>query len=697
MNTKNITPLLLTASALSLINLSAMASGEESEETIEEYVIWGTKVQSTSYLNNEQIEVKQADHISDLLRPIPGVDVGGAHSLNQRITIRSMDDKDLKITIDGANQNTYMYHHMGNLQIHADILESADVEVGTNSVINGGLGGSVRFETKSAEDLLQDGQDFGGRLRTSYGDNSGASHSATAYGQLSDTFDFLAYYNAVDRKNYEVGGGVIKDANGDQIAGTDGTVRGLEGDLSDALIKFGWDVSPDQRLKFGYESYEDEGDYSYRPDMGLATDLAITESLQVPLLWPTEFTRETYTLNYDLNWGDNSLLKATVFANDSTLKRDESGYAQNPAYESWAAIVEGNAENKGINLLAETDIGASNQLTYGLDVVEYNTEYTANYITGGIDNSSEKATNTALYIQDKILVSEQFSIIPGLRYDSFDIETTVINDTFDNISGALAFEFYATNDLLFKLSATELFKGPEIGETFTGAGLFDTPNPGIEAETGLNTELSFAYQTNTSRDSSFSIGATIFNTKIDDYIYDYAENPSGGYWKDNIGDMTIDGYETYIGFDNGPWKLFASYSSADSELDAFADYSSLENARLDRKQGDTLSANLGYDITSANLSFNWEVMTVKDLPAGLDLDGASLDNSKDGFTVHNIAAYWQPTENLGVIVGIDNVFDEFYASQSSRTGVSFHPRFGELYLQDFEPGRNIKATLSYNF
>ena len=28
----------------------------------------------------------QADHISDLLRDLPGVDVGGAHSLNQRIT-----------------------------------------------------------------------------------------------------------------------------------------------------------------------------------------------------------------------------------------------------------------------------------------------------------------------------------------------------------------------------------------------------------------------------------------------------------------------------------------------------------------------------------------------------------------------------------------------------------------------------------
>jgi len=48
-------------------------------------------------------------------------------------------------------------------------------------------------------------------------------------------------------------------------------------------------------------------------------------------------------------------------------------------------------------------------------------------------------------------------------------------------------------------------------------------------------------------------------------------------------------------------------------------------------------------------------------------------------------------------LGVDNLFDEYYASQSSRTGVSFHPVFGELYLTDYEPGRNVKATIAYQF
>ncbi|MGB1299485.1 MAG: TonB-dependent receptor plug domain-containing protein, partial [Psychrobium sp.] len=282
------------AVAASLLTPQAFAQEKTKDKDIEVISVWSTQVKASSmYLKGQDIADKQADHISDLLRVIPGVDVGGAHSLNQRITIRSMGDKDLNISIDGAKQNTYMYHHMGNLQIHADILKSVDIDIGTNSVINGGLGGAVRFETKQARELLKQGQTTGGRVQFSSGNNSGSNYSATGYGLLSDSVDFLAYYNKVDRDNYDVGGGKIKDKNGNVIAGTDGTVRGLEGELSDVLIKFGWELDANQRLQLSYETYSDEGDYSYRPDMGLATDLAITNALKVPLLWPTEFTRDT--------------------------------------------------------------------------------------------------------------------------------------------------------------------------------------------------------------------------------------------------------------------------------------------------------------------------------------------------------------------------------------------------------------------
>lgn len=682
---------LLAAAAAAANTALAQDSGQPQ---LEETVVWGTRISASSVqLREDTIAIRQADHISDLLRTLPGVDVGGAHSLNQRITIRSMDDKDLRITIDGARQNTYMYHHMGNLQIHSDILQAVNIDVGNNSVVDGGLGGAVRFETKAARDLLRKDERFGARLQGSWADNDSDGYTVTGYGQLTDSLDVLAYYNHLNRGNYEVGGGEIKGYDGRELPGTDGEVRGLEGDLDDILLKFGLDIGDAQRLELGYESYKDEGDYSYRPDMGLATDIAISESLGLPLTYPTEFTRDTVTLNYDLQWGRGNLLKAAVFHNESTLWRDES--AIHARWPTDPATVEGTATNSGLNVLANSALGEGirHDLTYGVDLVHYETEYQPD----GVTLSEEEATNSALFIEDRIQFDNGIALVPGLRYDQFDIDSTVVDDTFDEATGALAAEFQAGDNVLFRLSGTQLFKGPEIGEVFTGGGFYDTPNPDIEAETGYNTEFAVAYEAAWLGADRFAAGVTLFQTDIDGYIYDYATSPDGGYWKDNVGDMTIEGFEAYIGYDIGGLRTLLSYSDAESELEAFDDYADLDGARLDRQQGDTVSLNIDYELVDWGLALHWDTQWVGDVSAAPDLDGATLDNAKDGFTVSSVSARWSPgaVRGFSLTVGVDNVFDEFYASQSSRTGASFHPRFGELYLQDYEPGRNIKMTVAY--
>lgn len=670
---------------------------------LEQIEIWNTEVKASSlYFNEETLASKQADHLSDLLRTIPGIDVGGSHSMNQRITIRSLEDKDLKVTIDGANQNTYMYHHMGNLQIHADILKSVDIEVGTNSVINGGLGGAVRFETKEASELLDKDQQFGARLQTTIADNSANSYSLTGYGQLSDTVDVLAYYNFVDRQNFEVGGGTLTDVNGDKIAGTDGEVKGLEGELDDALLKFGWDLSENQRLEFGYETYSDKGDYSYRPDMGSATDIAITGALGVPLNWPTEFSRDTVTVNYELNFNEDSVLKLAVFNNQSELYRDESGWAENSAFAMWASKVTGEADNTGINLIGNTflDGDISNSLTYGVDIVKYETLYTANALSGSIRTADEEATNSAIFIEDKIAFDNGFTLTPGVRYDNFDIDSTVVDNSFSKLTGSLAAQYDVSSELTIKLSATQLFKGPELSEVFTGAGIDDTENQGIEAETGLNSEFAIAYRAAVLGADSFTAGITLFQTDVDNYIYDYAQIPGGGprdYHKDNVGDLEVTGFEAYAGYDLGQLQIQISYSAAESDLHAFADYQSLDGFRLDREQGDTISANIDYYFEVAELTAHWDILTVASLDHAPSLDGASEDTAKDSYVVQNVSLRWAPSvvHGLAVSLGIDNLFDEYYASQSSRTGLSKHPRFGDLFLTDYEPGRNIKATISY--
>lgn len=677
-------------------------AGVQAEDAtqLEPIEVWATEVKASSVkIDNEALLTRQADHISDLLRTIPGVDVGGAHSLNQRITIRSMDDKDLQISIDGAKQNSYMFHHMGNLQIAADILESAEIEIGSNSVLDGGLGGSARFKTKSADSLLQEGEQFGGRVQATYGDNSGSNATFTTYGRLSNSVDFLAYVNGLKRDNYTVGGGKILDYSGEVIAGTDGDVRGLEGDLNNALFKLGWDINDGQRLEFSYEKYVDEGDYSQRPDMGLATDIAIADSLAIPLLWPTEFTRDTLRLNYTMELGESSFLDISAYSNVSDLWRDESGYAENAGFAAFAGQTQGEAKNTGLNLLGETELG-NQLLTYGVELNTYDTDYTFTYNDPATptDRGSEKSEELALYIQDEIEISSRFSLTPGLRYDQSKLDSTLVDDTFDSVTSALAARFDVNSKVQLRASTTQLYKAPEIGEVFVGAGSTDTPNPDIKAEEGLNAEVTLAFEDAIFGADRFAAGLTAFKTTVDNYIYDYAV-VNDEYLKDNVGDMNIDGFEAYLAYDVGQLSTLLSFSKAESDLDAFSEHSDFEGARLDRTQGDTISLNIDYALSGKQVSLHWDTLYVDDVKAGTDLDGAGSDNAKDGYVVHNVSARWRPARVKGLTLtfGIDNLADEFYASQSSRTGLSTHPRFGELYLVDYEPGRNAKITASYEF
>ena len=161
---------------LKLLPLSialAFSANSIAFDNVEKIEVWGTKVKSSSvYIDEDNIESKQVDHLSDLLRSIPGVDVGGTHSVNQRINVRGLDDTDLSVVIDGASQNNYMFHHTGNLLLNPDLLKSVDIQVGANSVIYSGLGGAIEFRTKEAKDLLYGNDRFGSLMLAGYNTNA---------------------------------------------------------------------------------------------------------------------------------------------------------------------------------------------------------------------------------------------------------------------------------------------------------------------------------------------------------------------------------------------------------------------------------------------------------------------------------------------------------------------------------------------
>jgi hemoglobin/transferrin/lactoferrin receptor protein len=667
----------LLAASISAANL-AMAEtkplpSKTDDAPMAEVVTWGTQVRASSInLDEETLAIRQADHMSDLLRSIPGVDIGGTHSVNTRINIRGLDDRDLAVYIDGALQTNYLYHHMGNLLINPDILKSAEIELGTNSVVHGGLGGSVRYETKDAADLLRAGKDFGLRVSASYNSNDQTSYSLTGYAQVSEKLDVLGYFSNIDRDNFEDGSGV--------------ETLGSDGETDNYLIKAGYQLTDNQRLEISYENYKDAGDYNQRPDMGIQATLGLSQGL----LLPTEYERDTLNIGYEVTF-DNTQLALTYYENELRLYRDESGGIRHPlGFLIPSTEKEGVADNYGFNALAVTTLANNSitqTLTYGLEYFDQNIDFDPNLNTGG-DTERQSAKSTALFIEDRIDFGNGLALTPGVRYNDHETENKASNTDgdWDETTFALAAEYQISDGLQIHASYTELFKGPELVEPFARGGVSPyVSNPDLDPETGETIELGLRYSTAFDNGASLKAGLNIFEQTIEDYIGDVSAG-GGNFMYDNLGTAVIDGFEASLNYTQGSMDLLLTY--AKSDLDA-SDLEFDDTTESLREIGDSIGLEASYRFENIGLSLNYSATYVK------SVDREASDTKKPSYDVHNIYARWTPQQlpALTLTAGVDNLFDEFYTSHASRSG--FAPN--GVVLEDFEPGRNVKVTVSYDF
>lgn len=658
--------ILMSGAALTAM-ASAHASAQTQADTSEDVIqVWGTQVQSSSlFVGQDEIALKQADHLSDLLRDIPGVDIGGTHSINQRINFRGLDDRNINVFIDGALQTNYLFHHMGNLLINADILKSADIQLGSNSVVNTGIGGAIRFETKDARDLLEYTENsFGGRIMAGYNSNAQVSYSATGYGQLGERFDVLAYYNSVDRDNFE-------DGNGLETIGSDG-------ETTNTLIKVGFDIADNQRIELSYDRLEDEGDYTQRPDMGVLTNQAITGDILIP----TEFTRETWNLGYELDLGEAFNFRATYYTNDMYLWRDQRHLG------SFLRSAE--SDNYGLNLFAASHVhfgGMAHNFTYGVELFHQELANSPDLTTDILN--TEAGESLAIFVEDEIDFGNGFLLRPGVRFNHYEIENHQLgtSNSWDDVTFGLAGEYQVTDALSLLASYTEIFKGPELAEAYVNDAANKVPNPDLEPEGGENVEVGFRYSTMIG-EGSLNVGANAFWLGIDDYIADFNFSRTS-FQVQNIGELEVQGFEASIHYGQGPWDLLASYAHTD--LDETGLVSSNDGSLRD--VGDQLTLGATYTFENVDIVIDYGVQITMD---------QSVEGSEDkpGYSVHNISARWNDPldiQGLSVIVGVDNLLDEAYTSHASRVGETNHPRFGHLILDDVEPGRNIKLTLAQRF
>ena len=639
------------------------------------------RVQEGSVYIEDYTPAQQAGHLSDFLNVVPGVTIGGTSAVNQRIRVRGLDDTNLKVTIDGARQEGALFYHMGDVTIDPDLLKQAEVSVGNNSVTlgNDAIGGAVAFETVDAADLLKPGQKVGAKLHTGYASNNDELlTSATVYGAPTENIDLLAYYG---KRNADAG----EDGKGRKIQTEDSEGENI-------LLKAGAYVGSDHHVGASFSRTENKGKFPLRPDFPAGG--------WNPII-PQEVKRDTYALDYAYSPANQLVnVDANVYQTSTQILRNSDGV---PGFEFDAEVKTTGAKVQNTSIVDSSIINGVpgvHKFIAGVEHYKKESEMARDFGKA----STDEATNTSVYLEDQWQMGK-LSLTPGVRYDRYESpEYVSAGKTYDNVVGALAASYEIAPRTQIFASYTQLFNGPDLSQAIFNANGQDTfVNENLKAEEGDNAEVGITTTLRdlTTSDDALQLSAKYFETNIENYIefvragsnrvgLDCATGQLGGKCQGVINkdeDYKIKGVELSADYRADNFSMGLSYARARSEGDDTG-YNISSVSGSSSESGDKYMVNLAYQPTNTT-ELGWRSTYV----ASVTPKAETVQPKKPNYDVHDIFMSYTPTqvEGLKATLGVYNIFDETYASHASRNNA-----LDDNYT-DFEMGRNIKTSLTYQF
>ena len=660
----------------------SLESQNEETKSIERVAVVGAATNLS--ITAEDIEQFQANDLADVFRESPSVSVGGSVGVAQKIFIRGLEDAYLNVTVDGAQQTSTLIHHIGRVTLDPDLLKQIDVQAGAGEATSGpgAIGGSIRFKTKDAQDLLRGDEQFGGRVKASYFSNEGTRYSGSLYGKLSDSWGLLGYYSTVDRDNFE-------DGDGNEVLGT-----AADQDLM--FLKASGYIADNQYLSISAEQRDEEGEFSARPNWVV---------LEGAPLYPSEAERDTYVANYRFDHSALVFLEATAYQTSSSFRGGRFDFLSD-------------IDTYGFDIRNTTDI-SNHVFTYGIDYRKDEVESGPG--VGPVQNAEEGSV-MGIYAQAHSNITPELLLSYGVRYDDFDFQQQILIDDYygtpvtdepsgldDNeLSFNVGLEYQLTEAWTLGLGYAEAARGKQIGDGFTlDEYLYDGEDVPVVAsdvvpETVTNIEASIEYSAN-----NLNARLSAYESIIDDVLF---SGYQGNSVFNNIGDLESSGVEFNLAYRWDSVDVYFGFSSVDVELmpreDLYSvpynsiDINGYEFVGLGNSRGDTWVLGADYTVT-ADISVGFNITMVDDI--NIDTLHQALENgwtdslyslNKADYTLVDIYGEWEVTNDLRLNLAVTNLFDEAYIDHSS---VGDYSEVFPSVIGPQEAGRDIRLSVTYDF
>ncbi|MCP4988431.1 MAG: TonB-dependent receptor [Colwellia sp.] len=661
--------LALTSTAVSAEKVAQEKNTDVAKEDIEVIQIHGKKTDADAIITQDALEKLSANSLADIFRNQAEISTGGSFGVAQKVYIRGIEDTMINVTIDGALQSGYLFHHQGRLSLEPELLKRVDVIAGAGDATSGSgaLGGALRFETKVPEDLLQTNDDFGGIIKLGYySNNSGLKTSGTLFGNITESVSGMITVAKTTGDN-------IVDGNGNDAPYT-------ETDQDIGFAKIVAELTDEQKLSFSYESRADD-----------ETRLLRTHwhpSRKNPAI-PQESHRETYTLNYDFNPQGNALidLNVNVYNTDNSIEHlhfDEESNTSNIYYAVF--------ESTGI-ALRNTSLLAQHKIVSGFDYRQDDAKLEdlgTNYLLEG----KEEGTVYGLYAQDYFTLNEHLMLSYGVRYDDYELlddrQVKYDSNGFSpNVNATYAFNDHFS----IYTGYAQAIRGQKVKELFV-LGYYSNEE-GLSEETAKNYEIGFNYMAN-----GLTISGDIYRSDILDVV-STAKNLEGTSSSElkNVGDIKNVGFNINARYSWSDFSLGLGYSNSNPEWQEHINPILVGQSLSDQdfsvgtSVGNTWVIDLNYAV-HADVELSWVANISKRLTdAGVNVWTGDQLPEKSGYAVHDIMAKWyvMGSEALSLNVAVKNIFDKFYYDHAT------YGTYGPIDTGVAEAGRDFRLTLAWQF